>query len=205
MLRLSSSQDTNIKMSDLESLLNELACGRDERAEQAASALAALGEQALPGLLALAQDLDDDTRWWALRSLAEIESPGAAQQLAAALDDPNPEIRQCAAAGLARQPNPLATTRLLILLRDPDRLLARLAGDALIASGDNAVPGLIEVLASDQPAARIEAARALALIGDSRAIGPLFEAWQDGSTLVQHWAEQGLDRMGVGMQFFKPD
>jgi HEAT repeat protein len=192
-------------MSDLNTLLEELTCGQDERAEQAVPALVACSEQALPELLELANAPTPETRWWALRTLAEIESPVAAQRLASALDDPSPEVRQCAALGLGQQPTGEATPRLLELLADPDRLLARLAGDALIATHQAAVPGLIEVLANGHPAARIEAARALAWISDPRAIGPLFEAWQEGSALLQHWAEEGLDRMGVGMQFFKPD
>lgn len=192
-------------MPEFKDFLEALTCGQDERAEQAAQALVAFGEQALPELLKLASAPAAETRWWALRALAEIESPSAAQCLASALDDPNLEVRQCAALGLGQQPTGAAIPRLLELLADPDRLLARLAGDALIVAREAAVPGLIEILANGQPGARIEAARALALIGDQRAIGPLFEAWQEGSALLQHWAEEGLDRMGVGMQFFKPD
>jgi HEAT repeat protein len=52
--------------------------------------------------------------------------------------------------------------------------------------------------------ARLEAARALALIGDSRAIPVLFEALDDQSAYVGFWSDEGLDRMGVGMVFFKP-
>ena len=53
--------------------------------------------------------------------------------------------------------------------------------------------------------AQIEAARSLAMIEDKRAIPALFKAWSDGSPMVKHWAEEGFERMGVGMRFFIPD
>ena len=186
-------------------LIAELTCGHDARAEAAAQALARLGPAYLPDLLRLAQHADADLRWWALRTLAEIEVPSAAAALTQALADSDPAVQQCAILGLGRQPTPDAIQPLLARLEVEDRLTARLAGDALIAAGEPAVAGLIEILAAGSQAAQIEAARALALIGDPAAIGPLFQAWQQGSTLIQHWAEQGLDRMGVGMRFFKPE
>jgi HEAT repeat protein len=189
----------------VQNLLSQLICGDDTRAEAAARNLAALGQAGLPALLALANDADAEKRWWALRTLAEIDARAAAVQLSSALSDPDPTVRQCAALGLNRQPNPAAIPALLTLLGDGDRLTARLAGDALIAAGSPAVPGLVEVLSEGTQSAQIEAARALALIGDPAAIGPLFQAWQGDSIIIQHWAEQGLDRMGVGMQFFKPE
>jgi hypothetical protein len=64
---------------------------------------------------------------------------------------------------------------------------------------------LINTLEKGTPAAQIEAARSLALIGDPKAIPALFDAWQDGSSLIQYWIEEGFERMGVGMQFFNPD
>jgi HEAT repeat protein len=54
------------------------------------------------------------------------------------------------------------------------------------------------------PHARREAARSLAAIGDPRAVPALYEVLEDDSALLVYWAEQGLERMGVGMAFFKP-
>ena len=45
--------------------------------------------------------------------------------------------------------------------------------------------------------------RALAMIGDQRAIGTLFTALDDPSAIVEYWADEGLVRMGIGMVFFK--
>jgi HEAT repeat protein len=51
----------------------------------------------------------------------------------------------------------------------------------------------------------MEAMRALALIGDQRSIPLLFEALDSDSMLMEYWANEGLERMGVGMIFYKPD
>jgi HEAT repeat protein len=59
-------------------------------------------------------------------------------------------------------------------------------------------------LRGDYPAARIQAARALALIGDTRAIPELFNALDGDSALLEYWAGEGLEKMGVGMVFFTP-
>jgi HEAT repeat protein len=54
------------------------------------------------------------------------------------------------------------------------------------------------------PQARIEAARALGFIGDARAVPQLFKALDGDSAILEYWADQGLERMGVGMVFFNP-
>jgi HEAT repeat protein len=46
--------------------------------------------------------------------------------------------------------------------------------------------------------------RALARIGDQRAIPALFRALDDESALIEYWATKGLEDMGVGMIFFEP-
>ena len=53
-------------------------------------------------------------------------------------------------------------------------------------------------------AIRIEAARALAFIGDSRAIPYLFQLLNEDSMILDYWANEGLDRMGVGMIYVQP-
>lgn len=134
-----------------------------------------------------------------------IPHPEVPPRLQDALEDLDPSVVQCAALGLSQQPSAEAIPNLITLLGDEDRLTARLAGDALIAIGTESVPKLIETLENGSQPTKIEATRALAFIGDNNAIPSLFKAWQDGSTMIQYWAEEGLDRMGVGMQFFKPN
>jgi phycocyanobilin lyase beta subunit len=93
---------------------------------------------------------------------------------------------------------------LIQALSASDRLLARLAGDALIAIGEDAVPALIEVIENNPQPARLEAVRALSAIGDTRAIPILIKVLDQDSAIMEHWAGQGLEKMGVGMVFFKP-
>jgi HEAT repeat protein len=189
---------------DLRSLLGDLTSGDEARAESAVPALAALGEAALPGLLDLLGTTDHDQRWWATRTLAALGGEAACSALERALRDPDPDIRQCAALGLRHQPSAQAVRSLCTALSDPDRLTARLAGDALIAAGTQATADLIELIARAGPAAKIEAVRALAGIADQRAIPAIYALLDDPSALVQHWAEEALERMGVGMVYFKP-
>jgi len=191
-------------MSELETLVQQLIRGDDQEAEQAALALAKLGAQALPALLALADSQDIDQRWWALRTLALIPAPQAKVALIHALRDPDINVRQCAALGIRYQPTFEAVPVLLEALASQDKLLARLAADALIAIGHQAVPDLILTVKNGNPTARLEAVRALALIGDPRAIPVLYAVLSEESTFMEYWATEGLDRMGIGLTYVKP-
>ena len=189
---------------ELSSIASNFASDSDLVADQTARELAELGSQNLEVYQQLLDDERPDVRWWAVRSLAEIESPGVTPQLIRALDDADIAVRQCAALALQQQPDTQAIPALIQQLNASDQLLRRLAGDALIAAGGDAVPALLEVMQDSPKQARIEAARALALIGDTRAIPDLFKALDDESALMEHWAGEGLEKMGVGMVFFSP-
>lgn len=186
-------------------LRRAVAQGDDAAAEEAVQALLRTPEAALTPLLLLSHEDDPDLRWWALRALAEIPDPQVPPRLAAALRDPDPAVRQVAALGLRYQPTAQAVDDLIALLSGPDRLLARLAADALIAIGPAAVPALIRTIEGGHPHARVPAARALAAIGDQRAIPTLFALLDDPSPLATAYAEEGLERLGIGMVFFSPN
>ena len=189
---------------DAASLLIQLTSGDDQRAEAAALALADLGEKILPTLRSLLLSPNPEVRWWATRALAELDTPLVIPLLIKSLQDVAIPVRQCAALALSYRPHDSAVTYLVAVLNEPDRLLAHLAAVALIANGAAAVPALLEVIQSGPQAARLEAVRALALIGDHRTIPVLFEALDDDSAMVEYWADEGLQRMGVGMTFFRP-
>lgn len=192
----------------VDDLLNPLrqavARGDDAAAEAAVQALLRTSGDVLPPLLQLSHDGDPDLRWWALRALTEIRDPRVPPRLVEALADPDPAVRQAAALGLRLQPTPAAVDALVALLAGGDRLLARLAADALIAIGPPAVEALIRVIREGPSAARVPAARALAAIGDRRAIPTLFALLDDPSPLAAQYAEEGLERLGIGMVFFNP-
>lgn len=191
-------------MAELQELIGALASGDDDRAEAAVPALAGQGEEALSALGELLKSPQADLRWWAARALAEFSIPQALELRLSALSDDDSGVRACAALGLRERPDPRAIPALIQMLSDPDRLCAAMAADALVAIGEEAVPALLEVMASGAQPARLEAVRALAEIGDHRAIPVLFTALDDESIVVQHWASEGLERMGVGMNFYKP-
>jgi HEAT repeat protein len=190
-------------VNELQSLLSELTSGDESRAEQAMRALIELGNDAINALLGLTQSSDVDSRWWALRTLAQ--SPlSRTEWLIPFLDDPAPEIRQCAVLGLTEKPDATATSSLVRALNDDDSLVCNLAVNALVKIGRDATLSLIEVVQQAPQSARIHALRALAEIRDHRAIPVMMKVMEEESALLQHWAMEGLERLGLDMVYMKP-
>jgi HEAT repeat protein len=198
-------------VSTLEHLLEALVSGDEARAEAAIPQLVELGETAIPGLVELTKSVDVDTRWWGLRALASTPHSGT-DLLVPFLNDPAPEIRQCAALGLAIKADESATEPLVRALSDEDSMTSSLAVNALIKIGNPAVPSLIEAVkrrpesveGSGSQSQRIHALRALAEIKDHRAIPVMMQVMQEDSALLQHWAQEGLERLGLDMVYIKP-
>jgi HEAT repeat protein len=191
-------------MRDLGELIFDLSSGDTQRAERAAVNLPEHGRDAINCLRFQLTCEEPDKRWWATRALAGFKEAEAGLLLAGQLEDPDVSVRHCAALALSRQQHTAAINKLISALESEDSLLVRLAADALVAAGAPAVEKLIAGLESGKPNARIEAARALALIGDSRAVPALIKLLDSDSLSLQHWANEGLEKMGVGMSFFKP-
>jgi HEAT repeat protein len=190
-------------VSSLQDLLRDLTSGNEARAEKATVRLIELDEEAIPSLRDLTHSPDVDHRWWALRILAQ--SPHAqAEWLVPFLSDPAREVRQCAALGLAIKPEENAVQPLIEALSDEDSMVSNLAVNALVKIGNKAVPALIDVVKSAPQSARIHALRALAEIRDHRAIPVMMKVMEEDSVLLQHWAKEGLDRLGLDMVYIKP-
>jgi HEAT repeat protein len=185
-------------------LLDQLSCGEDVQAEEALSRLSGWGLEIIDLLHERLSSPDVDVRWWAVRALAEIDDGRVPGLLVSALSDPDQGVCWCAGLALRQHPADQAIPKLVSLLADEDALTRRLAGDALAATGGSAVPQLIEIAQSGAHLARLEAIRALSKIGDQRAIPTLFEALDDTSAVTEYWASEGLEKMGVGMVFYKP-
>ncbi len=183
----------------LQTFLECIAAGDDARTEEAALALGRAGDGALPALREMLTSADADRRWWATRGLAALGSPAARQLLVAALDDPAPDVRACAAQGLGELQAGEAATALAGHLADPDPLVSRIAADGLARIGPAAVPHLIAALQEGGVSAR-----ALSIIQPEEAIPALAAALDDPSAIVTYYAEEALERMGVGMTFFWP-
>ena len=198
-------------MSSLQALLSDLTSGSETRAEKSVPELIDLGQEAIPALLDLTRSSEIDHRWWGLRVLAQ--SPHSqAEWLVPFLNDPAREVRQCAALGLAIKPDESAIQPLAQALSDEDSIVSSLAVNALVKIGNAAVPSLIEVVkrsperveGSAPQSARIHALRALAEIRDHRAIPVMMKVMEEDSALLQHWAKEGLDRLGLDMVYIKP-
>lgn len=190
---------------NLETLIADLISGDDLRAEAAMHQLIALEEEALPALCDLARSPDADQRWWAISALAQMDY-AEIDILLAALDDSSVEVQQSAALGLTKHPHPKAAPALLNLLPNPDSILRNLAMNAIIALGKDVTLALLDFLEAhkEENSARLSAVRALATIGDPRAIPALMAALEE-SALIGHWAEEGLQKLGLDMVYMKLD
>jgi len=188
----------------LDELLADLTSGDETRAENAVPGLVELGEDAFPALRDLLSSVDVDQRWWALRTLAQ--SPQAQTEwLIPLLNDSAAEVRQAAALGLCSHPDKTAIRPLIRALSDADSMVSDLARNALVVIGKPAVPSLLDVPKDAAHRARINALRALAEISDYSAIPVLMAALEEDSVMLQHWAEEGLERLGLNMVYLKPE
>jgi HEAT repeat protein len=85
------------RLEELIAQLGDRAGGKRQRAREA---LVAIGEPAIPSLVALLGSSQFYLRWEAAKALTEIPHPAAIPGLVALLDDPKSEIRWLAAIGL---------------------------------------------------------------------------------------------------------
>jgi HEAT repeat protein len=192
-------------VSALPNLLTDLTGGDEERAERAVASLIEWGEESVPALLDLTRSSDADTRWWALRTLAQSPHCRTEWLVPFLTNDPAPEVRQCAALGLAVRADESAIQPLVRALTDADGMVGGLASNALVRIGRASVPSLIEVVQDGTQSARILALRALAEIRDHRAIPIMMKVMEEDSSLLQHWAQEGLERLGLDMIYIKPE
>lgn len=191
-------------MDEIQSLLVELTSEDDQRAEAAIPYLVKLGEPAMEALVILLDNFESDRRWWATRALSEFEDAKIQPYLIKMLGDTDVEVRQCAALALYNHPDARAIPGLINALSSENPILMHLAANTLIAIGEAAVLPLLEVVKTAKQAARLEAVRALALIADPRAAVTLLEVCKEDSVMMEYWANEGFERMGMGMVYFKP-
>jgi HEAT repeat protein len=191
-------------MEEIKTLLADLASGDESRAEPAVKKLQEIGQEAVPFLAEMLDSADVEARWWAIWAISGIKDERVPPLLIKKLSDPETSVKQCTALALRQQPDPKAIDPLVSLLGDDDPMTVYLAAAALASIGEEAVPTLLDLLKKSPLAVRLEVLRALSSIGDVRSIPALFEILESDSALMEHWANEGLDNMGVGMNFFKP-
>ena len=189
-----------IKMHEL---LAELTSGDDTRAENSIPAIVDLGMAAIPTLLELTRAEEVDSRWWAVRALAA--SPHTrTENLIPLLSDSASEVRAAAALALCNHPDESAIPALINTLSDEDSLTAGLAGNALVKIGSPSVPSLLTVMSEAPTSIRIIVLRALSEIRDHRAIPVMMKSLSEESAVLQYWAQEGLQRLGLDMVYGKP-
>ncbi|MGH2582699.1 MAG: HEAT repeat domain-containing protein [Anaerolineales bacterium] len=184
-------------------LVEEFSSGDAIRSE---TALRAVLQQknSLQEIEKIVEHTNAEVRWWATRALAALDQEEAGRMLVKKLRDPDLAVRQCAALALSHRPVAGSVPELIEALKNEDSLLKRLAAEALVKLENEGTLALVEILDSGDQATQVEAARALAFIGDTRAVPALFKLAESDSVVLQHWASEGLEKMGVGMAFFTP-
>jgi HEAT repeat protein len=182
----------------LNQLLNQLVGSDDGDCEAGAVALGKMGESVLPHLTALLADGNADARFWVVRALWVMDTPAATQELIRVLDDPDEMVRSGAALALGELKAESAVERLAQLVQDEEGAPGDHAADALSKIGGPAADFLISALEDARSRVRIRAVRALVPIQSHEAIPALFQALDDDSYVVRHYAEDALGRMGVG-------
>ncbi len=191
-------------MTSLDDLLADLTSGDETLAEAASGALAQTGESALPRLKSLLESPVADHRWWAVRTLAQFAALPV-EWLTSSLNDPASEVREAAALALSSHPDEKSVSALIRALSDSDSMVGTLAANALGLIGNASVPPLLDAYEGAPLNAQIHILRALAEIRDHRAIQLMMKAMDSDSAMLNYWAKEGLERLGMNMVYIKPD
>jgi HEAT repeat protein len=192
----------------MDDLLQAILSGQDERASVALPALAAIDHARVVSELAgQLLEANADGRWWIARTLATISTPQSAATLIQMLNDPDSDVRACAALALGELhtiTGEESAEALAAHLADESAHVAEVCTAALGRIGAAAVPTLLRALEQGVPVERIRAAKALAPIESHEAIPALVQALDDGDAIVTFYAQDALERMGVGMVLLQP-
>ena len=191
-------------MASLDDLFADLISEDEDRAEAASCELAEFGESVQLTLKSLLQSPIVDQRWWAIRVLAQMTEPPEIWMVGA-LDDPAYEVREAAALALTSHPSDNAIPGLIRALNDLEGLVGILAMKALTVIGKPAIPALLAAYQGAQPKVMIQIMRSLAEIHDHRAIPLMLKAADDDSAMVNYWAKEGLEKLGLNMVYINPE
>ena len=192
----------------MDDFFDAIASGDDGRAEQALPALAGMDHvQVTTELIARLRAANPDGRWWIARTLATLPTRQSAATLIEMLNDPDSDVRACAALALGElhaMVGAEAADALAAHLADESAHVAEVCTVALARIGARAIPTLLRALQDGVPVERIRAAKALVPIESHEAIPALFHALDDEDAIVTHYAQDALERMGVGMVLLQP-
>lgn len=171
---------------------------------RAASALAKIGDpQTVPLLIELLSDKESSVRESAALAVGKFKDPRCLIRLSdVLLEDPQLEVRQAAAQGLAESRLAQAVPYLLDAMDDAFWWYGREGAakpllDAILSFGTDSVLPLCEYLHHTEGNVRKHAAILLGQIGDARAIEPLGMALYDVHNVVGEAAAEALARHGA--------
>ncbi len=176
----------------LEPLLGALSSRDPDTRQAAAEALRWFDdEKSLQALEAAIRDSDENVQLTAVGSLAATGKVAAALRLKAAIESERRSVREAALSALnspALQP------------QDPDEVaaLAVLRGDseAALATGEAAIPHLLDAMRSRDAARRVAASRALRRIRPVHAIPIFLHALRDPESAVREAVTEALAEIG---------
>jgi HEAT repeat protein len=163
---------------------------------EAVTRLAAIGPQAVPGLLALLNGADGSVRGYAAVALGRIGDVRALPALMDNLATGDALTRRLTARALGRLGHADGVQPLIAALRDPQPGVRYDAAEALGWLGDaRAVKALTRCLGDPHPEVPPGAALALGRIGAAPAVGPLLEALQTTDSSLLRAVRFALRRM----------
>lgn len=208
----------------VQNLLRSLGDPDENVAYWAGQALGALGEYALPQLIAcLGDDVwkrragaarvieragvavvpylvraltkdDDNIRYWTLKLLGQLRAFDALPELTRFLEATERDLVIAAASALGELGDRRAIPALIRMLAHPDELVRRAVIDALARLPDSSVHELTQMLASNQRLMRLSSSLALAAAGDT-SLKPLLDQLAAESSEIRYWVVRALERM----------
>ncbi len=182
---------------DVQHWIDALEDADDATREDAAKALAGLGDPAAADALTAA--LDDD--YWAVRAhvgwaLANIGGDKAVDALITLFNDTIMEVQREAVSAMASL-GPVAVPALIACLKDERWRVREQAAKTLgLLKAPDAVPSLMLVCRDRDGAVKSAAAATLGRIGDARAVPVLIKLFKDTSKIVRETAGTALVSIG---------
>jgi HEAT repeat protein len=191
-------------------ILSDVLCQGDKQlVDEAFAAVAAMGDAATPALIEALKSPEACLRAEALLAQLGPKAAVAAPSLAAALGDPNPEVRREALFALASMGHEAAPALAAIMqaLDDPEMRVRAIASYALGRIGEgaqSALPKLRTELQSSDPVVRVAAAWALVHISSdvnqvsSEVLPVLTEGLKNNVIAVRRGSAEALGHLGKG-------
>ncbi len=172
----------------IQSLIEDFAKGHDGGGRVAYKKVVQIGKPAIPYLKESLKDSRKNVRWISVEAIGAIDGQEAVGPLVLALQDSDKDVRRYAAwfLGDCGQGNEAVSVALINVLWDPNLEVVWHAMDALERLGETSYKEDIELVDSlclhlDNPDHhwREHAAKALGIIGNQKACGPLVKAFFD--------------------------